>query len=316
MNLKSNPSKSVFLALIFASIIWGATGPVMKLTLETIPIFSLGFIRFGIAALILLPFVYKKLSIKKEDWPLLVLSALFGVTFNIAFFFWGLTMTSGLNSGIIVASTPILTLIFAAVFLGEKISKNMILGCIVGIIGIAIIIGKDILKNGVTLSPYGDLLILAAVVVFIIYEMISKNLFKRYSPVTITFYSFAIGSITFLPTAFYEYSINPNWINNLSLPSYLGIASGIFLSSLAAYILWQWGLSKSSESRAGFFFYLDPVSSTIASVILLSEKITWPFILGSIFIFLGLFIAEHRYPYSRTAPIKNSLNNILRSAII
>ncbi|MCL5432678.1 MAG: DMT family transporter [Patescibacteria group bacterium] len=300
MNLKSSPSRSVFLALVLASIIWGATGPVMKLTLESVPIFSLAFIRFFVASLILLPFVFKKLSIRREDLPLLFLSALFGVTFNISFFFWGLTMTSGLNSGIIVASTPILTLLFAAVFLGERISRNMILGCIVGILGIAVIIGKDILKNGITLSPYGDLLILAAVITFIFYEMLSKNLFKRYDPVTITFYSFIIGGLTFLPSLFFEYSINPAWINNLSLSSFFGIAYGIFLSSLAAYLLWQWGLSKSCESCAGFFFYLDPISSTVASVILLSEKITWAFILGSVLIFLGLFIAERRHPYSRS----------------
>src|SRR3989344_931902 len=120
MNL--NNHQKAILALILASIIWGATGPVMKLTLKEVPLVSLAFIRFFAAAIILFPFVFRKISIKRNDIPILIISAFLGVTLNITLFFWGLTLTSALNSGIIIASGPILLLLFAHIFLKDKLS--------------------------------------------------------------------------------------------------------------------------------------------------------------------------------------------------
>ncbi|MDO8657761.1 MAG: DMT family transporter [Candidatus Levybacteria bacterium] len=297
------------LALISASIIWGLTGPIMKQTLVHVPIFTLAFIRFGAAALLLFPFVYNKLTIKKEDLPLLILCAAFGVTFNIAFFFLGLTLTSALNTGMIISTIPIVTLIFGALFLKEKITKKLIIGGIFGLLGIGIIIGKDVLQNGLYISPIGDFIILISMFSFVIYEILSKKLFKKYHPLTITFYAFLIGSISFFPASFYEFRNVQNWMANLPLSAILGIIYGIFFSSLSAYSLWQWGLSKIDVSRAGFFFYLDPIASTLGAVLILSEKITEPFILGAILIFLGLFFAEGRLPYHLLVELKNKLQN-------
>ncbi len=137
-----------------ASLIWGATAPIMKFTLTSVPIFSLAFIRFGIAALLLFPFVLNKLFIKKGDWPILVFSALCCVTFNIGFFFLGLKLTTALNAGIIIASTPLFTILFARLFLKEKIAQNLIFGAAFGLIGIGIIISKDFFANGFNLLPW------------------------------------------------------------------------------------------------------------------------------------------------------------------
>lgn len=292
----SNHKKAI-IALTVASIIWGATAPIMKITLVTIPIFSLALIRFGAASLLLLPFVANKLSISKEDLPTVVFSGLLGVTTNIGFFFWGLTLTTALNAGIIIASTPIFTLLCARIFLKEKTTINLAIGAILGLLGIAIIIGKDFVNNGFNLSPLGDLLILLATLAFVFYEILSKKLFKKYNSFTITFYSFAIGALTFLPAAILEWQKDSQWISSLSTAPILGLGYGVLLSSFTAYSLWQWGLSKIEASRVGFFFYIDPVVATIVAVILLAEKITIPFIIGSLLVFLGLFIAERRLPY-------------------
>jgi len=292
-----NSKHLAILALIFASVIWGLTGPIMKQTLVHVPIFTLAFIRFGAAAFLLFPFVYNRLAIKKGDLPLLILCAAFGVTFNIAFFFWGLTMTSALNAGIIIATGPLFILLGAVIFLKEKINRQLIVGLIIGVAGIGIIIGADALKNGISLSPLGDFIILLSLLSFVFYDILSKKLFKKYSPLTITFYSFLIGAIVFFPAASYEFLNTQDWMANLPPQAILGIIYGIFFSSLLAYTVWQWGLSKMDASRVGFFYYIDPVASTIGAVVILSEKITQPFVLGAILIFLGLFFAEGRLPY-------------------
>lgn len=289
--------KKAILALTLASIIWGATPAIMKVTLASVPPFSLALIRFGTASLLLLPLVSTKLRILRRDALLVLLAGLFGVGLHIPLFFLGLKLTTALNAGIFVTSIPIFTLLFANMWLKEKITPNLILGALLGTLGIGTIVGQDLLRVGITLSPLGDLLILLSTLSFVCFEMVSKKLFRRYRPLCVTFYSFAIGTVLFFPFAYAELLNDPVWPSRLPQEAVLGMLYGIFFSSFAAYSLWQWGLSKLDVSRVGFFLYLDPVVATIAAVLLLQEAITASFLVGSLLILFGLFLAERRFPH-------------------
>ncbi len=50
-------------------------------------------------------------------------------------------------------------------------------------------------------------------------------------------------------------------------------------------------------SQAGVFFYLEPIVGALVAIPLLGEKITLPFLAGTAFILLGIYIAEKRLPY-------------------
>lgn len=293
----SSDHKRAILALTLASILWGVTPAVMKLTLTSIPVFTLAFIRFGTATLLLLPFILRshKLKIANHDVPLVVLSGLTGVAIHIPLFFFGLKFTTALNAGIFVAAIPIFTLLAAHMFLKEKLRRTLFLGALLGTLGIGVIIGQDLFK--VTLSPFGDLLILLSTLSFVAYEIVSKKLLRIYNPMVLTFYTFAIGAIIFLPFAYTELMNEPNWIARISDQAVFGVLYGIFFSSLAAYALWQWGLSKIEVSRVAFFLYLDPIVATVTAVLLLSERITPSFVIGAVLIFLGLFVAEQKFPH-------------------
>lgn len=295
--MNSDEHKRAILALTLASILWGATPAVMKLTLATIPVFSLGFIRFGTAALLMLPFILRSRSLKiaNQDVPLVIASGVTGVVIHIPLFFFGLTLTSALNAGLFVAAIPIFTILAAHLFLKELLTRKLLIGAFLGALGIGVIIGQDLLK--VTLSPLGDLLILFSTISFVAYEIVSKKLLSRYQPLVLTFYTFAIGALVFLPFAYSELMDQPNWPLMVSDQAVLGVLYGIFFSSFAAYSLWQWGLAKLEASRVGFFLYLDPIVATVTAVVLLSEQITPPFIIGAVLIFVGLFVAEQKFPH-------------------
>lgn len=97
---KRNHNQAI-LALIAANIIWGAASPIFKFALENIPPFTLAFLRFFGAALILFPFTVKSMWIKREDWLDLFLLSIFGITINITFFFMGLKYAPSINAPII-----------------------------------------------------------------------------------------------------------------------------------------------------------------------------------------------------------------------
>lgn len=290
-----------YIALAGAAVIWGANTPIMKVTMLYVPLFSLAFLRFFLAALILLPFVYKQLHFQKKDWFPLFLCAFLGITILITLYFLGLKMTSALNTGIIGGTIPMITLVFAALFLHEKMTKKIILGAVIGMIGILVIVGKDVFAKGLDISPMGDMLIFLSNIAFAAYITLSKKLSKNYTPLAITFFIFFVGSLFFLPGVFMDITANPTWFITMPLFAYAGILYGILFSGILAFAFWQYGLSKVSETNVGFFLYISPIVTSILAIWFLGEAVSEEFLMGTLLICIGLLIAEahvhHKKPF-------------------
>lgn len=298
--MKFTTVQKAFLALIVANTIWGAASPIFKLSLQNIPPFTLAFLRFFIAAVILLPILRGAIRLKltsRRDFLLLLTNALLGITVNIIFFFLGLRLTLALNAPVIASAAPIITLFVAILFLREPFRWKRFLGMLLGTIGILVIIFEPLLAQGFDGSVVGNLFLLLATFGAVGGTVTGRELLKKYPPLTHTFWTFAIGTASFLPLAVYEYVQNPLLYAALDWRGYLGIIFGGFLSSAAAYSLFNWGLSKISATDTAMFTYIDPVAGGVLSVLILKEPITGLFLLGAALIFVGIGIAEGRLHY-------------------
>lgn len=305
---KNNAQKrEALIALTAASFIWGASTPLLKWMLAVVPIFLLAYLRFFTAALLLLLF-RPNLKIDKKDVPTVIFASLLGTTFHIPIFFWGLSYTSAINAGVLGAATPLLTLLLAAFYLKEKIKFTVFIGGVIGIAGLIIILLDGGSENGISQNIFGNFLLLSSTLSWIFYEMVSKKLFKKYNALTITFYTFLIGGVTFMPLALMDLTRMDSGFF-LKKEFYIGIPITIIFTSTLAYYLWQWGISKLDVVRAGFFQYLNPVVSTIFSFFFLGEPITQSFIFGTVFIFTGLIIAEKKLHLPEIHLIHHVLRN-------
>mgnify|MGYP001607692362 CR=1 FL=1 len=283
-----------FIYLITAAIIWGATVPIMKITLREIPIASLVFIRMTVASIVLLPFVYKNLKVKKEDAKIFVLSALFGTNLNLAFLFIGLKYSYAINASVIVSITPLLTLLFAHIFLKEKYTTKLVLGALIALSGVILIVGTPILKTDI-MSSIGNLFLVAAAFAWVGHELFSKRLLKSYTPLVCAFYTTFLGGLFFSPLFVLDIVKNPDWISNVSKSGVLGLLYGTFAASIIGYVAWQKGLAKTTASEASFVFYLLPLSGILFSIILLDEKFSPFLLIGATLILIGVIFAElHR----------------------
>ncbi len=298
--MKLSTVQKAFIALVIANIIWGFAAPIFKLSLQNIPPFTLAFWRFFLGAIILVPFAAKKINMKldsRRDSILLFLYGFLGITVNILFFFWGLKLTYSINAPVIASAQPILTLFLALFFLKEVFVAKKFLGMLLGTIGIIIIVIEPLLGKGIGGSIVGNTYLVIATLAAVGQTIAGKKIINKYNPWAFTFWAFLIGAASFLPLAFYEYFTIPHLYQMLDWRGYIGIAYGAIFSSAAAYGLFAWGLSKISASDASMFSYVDPIAGTILAYVMLHEPITSPFILGSIFIFGGIFLAEGRIHY-------------------
>lgn len=294
MNLSKH--KQAILALILANIIWGAASPIFKWSLTNIEPFTLAFLRFFLAAIILFPFALDNLRIKRQDWPKLFWLSFAGITVNISFFFLGLKLTPSINAPIIATSGPLFLLVGCLFILREKLKLKTVLGTTVGFLGILLIILRPVFESGFNLTVLGNLLLIAATLGAVAHAIIAKKVISRYQPHVITFWSFLIGSFTFLPLFLFEVK-RVGFLTGLSTPGIVGIIFGVYLSSALAYFCYHWAIKNMLAQEVGVFAYLDPIVAVMIAIPLLGEIPTPIYLLGSLFVFLGIFIAEGRLPY-------------------
>lgn len=300
--MKFTPVQKAFLALIVANIIWGAASPIFKLSLQNIPPFTLAFWRFFGAAILLLIFLRAKVSLTltaRKDFIDFVGFALSGITVNIIFFFLGLQLTHAINAPVIASAAPIMTLFFALLFLREKFHWKKFLGMVLGSLGILIVIIEPILATGIDGSIVGNIYLVIATLGAVGGTIFGRNLLHKYpnQALIFAFWAFIIGAASFLPLAVWEYLQHPTLYQILDWRGWLGLGFGIILSSAVAYALFVWALSKISATDAAMFTYIDPIAGSVLSVLILKEPITGPFLLGTLFIFGGIWVAEGRLHY-------------------
>lgn len=296
------------IALIAANVAWGAGSPVMKFTLEQVPPFSLAFLRFLIACLLFYPFVHKQIDYPdlKNRW--LWIFSLSGITFNIIFFFWALEKTASINAPIIGSFGPVMILIFSAIFLKEKIKKSAIIGLIMSLIGVIVIIFQPVLSKKFDGEIFGNFLLILATMGAVVSIVSGRKFLTTKNSFGSTFWSFFIGMVSFLPFMIVEYGKDPGWIANTSISGWVGVLYGGLFSSALAYAASNWALAKLPAYRVSIFAYIDPIAAILVAIPLLGEKVTIPFVIGSIMVFLGILIAEKRIHYHPLHKILNKAN--------
>jgi drug/metabolite transporter (DMT)-like permease len=297
-----NSVRKGIIALIIANAIWGFASPIFKWSLTNIPPYTLAFWRFFHASFFLgiLLVVTKQMAIptlNKKHWFKLFFYALTGITGNIIFYFLGLQRTLSINAPVIASAQPILVFMVAPFLLGESIKRRKIIGMVIGTLGIMAIVFEPIYYNGFDGNFIGNLFLVLATIFAILATLTGRKLFHDQNPLTLMFWAFIIGAISFFPFALYEYGHNTDLYMQIDIKGIIGIIYGSVFSSAVAYTCFAYGLSKISASESSIFTYIDPIAGTTLAFFMLHEPITIPFIVGSIFIFGGIFIAEGRIHY-------------------
>lgn len=281
------------LKIVLAMIIVGSSVVAGKLIVQSFPVFLASELRFLIATIILFPILIKFEgfpSIGKRDLLILFLQALFGVfLFNI-FMLYGLTITTAIEGGIITSTIPAVTGCLAFLFLREKLTKSVITGILLAVLGTLTINFSDSFTTvGRGSSPLlGNLLIFGAVISEALFIIFGKFIVQRVSPLAISTIVSIFGTILFLPFSLYEgnrFNFGEVSIAEWGLVFYFGI-----VVTVIAFILMYQGVSKVSASTAGVLTGVLPMSSVILSVVILGEKVSFIHLIGIGFTLTAIYL--------------------------
>lgn len=293
-----NRTRAIF-AVFGAQLVWGLAGPLVKIVLGEVPPFGLMFLRFLFATVALfiiyeLRFSQKPPVMTATDKRNIFLAGFFGVFVNIALYFWAQRLTTVIDAWVITSTGTLFVIGYCFLFLKEKLSTTVYFGAALAFVGTLVIIGTPIFDIG-SGSLLGNILMLASTLAGVISYLITKKLVAKFPPLVLTYYFFLISLFFSLPLFLWEYLQNPVWLNTISPQSWGIIAYLVFGSSIAAYTLQFQGLKNLSASIAATLGYASTVISVALSILFLHEQPTGFFIIGSVLVAIGLFLAESRH---------------------
>jgi drug/metabolite transporter (DMT)-like permease len=293
--------KTAVLFLILANVIWGAAFPVYKWALEDLPPFTFTFLRFFLGALIILPFVINDIKVAREDYRNIFLLALFSISIQIPLLFFGLKLAPSINAPIIVSLAPIILIFASVIFLKEKLRAKVVAGTLISLLGIVAIVIVPLLDSGFAGNFLGNFLIFLATICSVVEAILLKKLVVRNSPIIVIFWTFLIGSLPLIPFVVKE-SQTFNLLRDLTLPGLVGLIYGIYFAGIFAHFLYTYGMKYIKASEVGIFNYVDPLATIAIAIPLLGEKLTPAYLVGSLLVFLGIYIAQgrlHYHPFQR-----------------
>jgi drug/metabolite transporter (DMT)-like permease len=282
--------------LLVAVILWGTAIAPTKWALESIQPFTLLFIRLFFAGGICMLFSYgqlqKAIVHKNIPWKRMSLLSFTGVAGYFMFTSYGISLTSGLHVSIIDAALPLVTILFSAFFLKEKIQPNYWVGIILGAIGVLLI---TISSNNADqeVSLIGDILILLSTFLFAFYTVLLKQPKQEQylSNKVFTTLILIIGSVILLPFAMVEtfYYGLPKIETSKTGLSVMYLVIG---ATILAYWFWNKALEKVSASVSGLYLNALPLISIVASIVLLNESLTWRIVIGGGLVLFGVVWAD------------------------
>lgn len=282
----------IFLPIVF----WAFAFPFIKIGLEELSPVNLTIMRLFAVCMVFLLFLLvapaKFTPLKKKDVVPLFFLGFFGIVVYHLGLNYGEVHLSASTASLIVATIPIFTVIFATIFLKERITKKIVLGVTLSLAGVIII---SLTGNGS--DPFEVRYLSAALAVLISaivgagYTIAGKKLLQRYSALSLTVYAVLLGCLGLLPF------LSSSLVVEVAVLSLRGWGAVIFLALLptvVGYVLWYVALEVKSASEISVFLYFIPVLSTIFSAVLFGEQITWLFIFGGMLVIGGLLIVHTR----------------------
>ena len=184
-----------------------------------------------------------------------------------------------------------MSVIFARIFLKEKIGWMKLTGMVFCVIGVLFLLSNGNFRNLIHLKfGEGDLWVLLAAFCFAIYNTMVKKRPAALSPVNFLFVIFSFGVLMIFPFYIWELSSTPNvaWNGNLvSAILYLGLGA-----SVICFLIWNFAISRLGAGRTALFGNLIPVFSSIEAAFILHEDFTWVHITSMIIVFIGIVLAN------------------------
>lgn len=275
-----------YLILLTCVLIWAGNYLARQFLLkEFSPFFLSAFsltvisIFFCLMGLITKSFV----RLRRKEFMLFCCAGLIGLVANQIFLFTGLKYSTATNASLIFSMSPLITAALAGVILKEKITRQMIFGSVIAIIGLYFVLSV----KGQFVFGMGDLLLLGATTTFSFNLIFVRLLSKRLSPFIITSYSFFISAIIFDPFILIGNDID--WNHSISI--WVFAVMSVLIGQGIATLMWNKAMNNLGASRSSIVLNLQPIMTMLLDFLIYQNPLTVKKIFGAGLVFTGILLS-------------------------
>ena len=287
-----NPQVTVWLMVIASTFFWGSNFNAGHAIANDVAPLTAAADRFGVAVILflLLRIVQGKAesTLQWRDARALIPLGIIGVFgFNYAFF-TALHTTSPLNAALIMALSPMLSLVFSVWLLKTRIHTYQYIGIVLAFMGVSLVItgGNFALLH----IAIGDAWMLGACIVWSLYSVGTKKFAGHIPSLQLARWTVSIGAVALIISA----SLNEQpftTIPQLSLTTHGILFYMSICGTVLAYIFWLRGVQFLGPDKSAIAFNLVPVSTLLVSLVLGSLPNVIQ-LLGMVLVLIGVVISS------------------------
>jgi len=270
-------------ALTAAGLLWGTTVPLSKVALEWLPPGWLTFVRFAVAAAILL--VVARDRLRAACTPAVLAWGAVGYGGSVLVQNAGITRTSVSHAALLIGATPVLVAVVAAVWRGNVARPVAWAGFAMSLAGVGLVAGGA--GGGSTVS--GDGLVLVALLMSATFTVAQTGLLRGRDPVAVTAVQFLAAAAASLPVAVATEGVPAAPSSSGPFLACAGLALG---GTLLPFTLFAYGQSRISAEVAGAFLNLEPLVGAVAGVVLFGDPAGAQQVLGGAAILAGIALGS------------------------
>jgi drug/metabolite transporter (DMT)-like permease len=299
----TQPTAWAYASLAASMALVGSYVGLSKLLVAVFPVLLLAWLRFGIAAVVMVHWVGRRsgdLPLSRHDRVLLFWESFLGNFLFSICMLYGVALTSALAAGVTMAAIPAAVAVLSRLFLGERIRPRITLAILCAAVGIGLLAwGRHQGPATEAASPLGYALLLGAVLCEASYVVIGKRLTGNVSPRRISALINLWGLALVTPFGLWQ-----AWrFDFAAVPAatWLLLVFYAVAASMVTVWLWMQGLRHVPSSRAGVFTVMLPVSAALVGVVVLGETFGVAHVAAFALALVGLLLATWPEAQARAA---------------
>ena len=276
--------------IIVAGLFWGSMGIFVRhlnvLGFSSIQVACLRLTTAGVIfALILLIKDRKGFRIKARDIPLFLALGLVSILFFTCCYFTAIRLMTMSTAAILLYTSPIWVMILAIIFLKEKITLQKILALILAFAGCILVSGF-----GGKVTLIGILVGLGSGLGYGLYSIFGTFALKKYSPYTVTCYTFLIAGLGSV------FAANPiDLFAKLSAvenkPALIGfVLLTAVVTAVIPFLLYTLGLNMTTAGKAAVLATVEPAAATLFGFFVMKETVGPVAICGIFLVFAAILV--------------------------
>jgi drug/metabolite transporter (DMT)-like permease len=287
--------------LLFAtvSLLWGVPYLFIKVAVAEVPPVTVVFVRVALAAALLAPVAARRgalRGLRGRLLPLVVLS-LTEITVPFLLISMGEQRITSSLAGLLIAAMPLFVALLALRFdAAERVSGSRLLGLLLGIGGVAVLLGVDL--GGDVRQVAGGAMVLLATLCYASSTLLVKRFFSDVAMLGVVTVATAIASLLLAPFAL---ALTPTRLPSPNVVLAL-VALGV-LCTAAGLLSYFALIVEAGPSRAAVITYMNPAVAVALGVAILGEPLTGGIVVGFLLILVGSWLSTRR-PARRSQPAR------------